>query len=78
MTMNYDKLDRETILYITQLEEEVRQLTFITNLNTKEISSLQKENQHLLKEYTDEADKEKKEKFAFVNPNEYKNDEKES
>jgi len=48
--MNYDKLDRETILYITQLEEEVRQLTFITNLNTKEISSLQKENQHLLKE----------------------------
>ena len=50
MTMNYDKLDRETILYITQLEEEVKQLTFITNLNTKEISSLQKENQHLLKE----------------------------
>jgi hypothetical protein len=31
-------------------------------------------NQHLLKEYTDEDDKKNKEKFAFVNPNDYKNE----
>ena len=31
-------------------------------------------NQHILKEYTDADDKQKKEKFAFVNPNDYKND----